>query len=172
MTTEKRSKFIETLLEAYNTGIFKIVWSSSGFTMAVDSKRKELIPEINDEEFVDYAFSIIKMVIDLADGREIAEEKTRDLELARLIFEKEDDLRNHLFIKRNSKMDCFKLLEYELIAHRSEENPINIEANSAIVRIVTEKNDMEDSHAFEISRRDLNAMINKLMELKEKIDIL
>lgn len=31
---------------------------------------------------------------------------------------------------------------------------------------------MEDSHAFEISRRDLDAMINKLMELKEKIDVL
>ena len=82
------------------------------------------------------------------------------------------DLKNHLFIKRNSKIDCFKLLEYELIAHRSEEKPINIEANSAILKIVTEKNDMEDSHAFEISRRDLDAMINKLMELKEKIDVL
>ena len=170
MTEEKRSKFIEALLEAYNAGIFKIVWSSSGFTMALDSKRKELIPEINDEEFVDYAFSIIKTVIDLADGREIAEEKTQDLEIAQLIFEKEYDLKNHLFIKRNSKIDCFKLLEYELIAHRSEEKPINIEANSAILKIVTEKNDMEDSHAFEISRRDLDAMINKLMELKEKMD--
>ena len=71
------------------------------------------------------------------DGREIAEEKTQDLEIAQLIFEKEYDLKNHLFIKRNSKIDCFKLLEYELIAHRSEEKPINIEANSAILKIVT-----------------------------------
>ena len=39
MTEEKRSKFIEALLEAYNAGIFKIVWSSSGFTMALDSER-------------------------------------------------------------------------------------------------------------------------------------
>ena len=171
MTAEKRNKYAEVLLDSYNAGIFKIVWSSSGFTIAVDSKRKELIPEVNDEEFIDYAFSVIKIVIDLADGRETAEEKERDLEVARLIFEKEYDLKNHLFIKRNCKTDCFKLLEYELIAHRSEENPINIEANSVILKIVTEKNDAENSHAFEISRRDLEDMINKLVELKEKIDI-
>ena len=70
MTAEKRNKYAEVLLDSYNAGIFKIVWSSSGFTIAVDSKRKELIPEVNDEEFIDYAFSVIKIVIDLADGRE------------------------------------------------------------------------------------------------------
>lgn len=59
-----------------------------------------------------------------------------------------------------------------MIAHRSEENPINIEANSAILKIVTEKNDIETSHTFEISRRDLDDMLNKLVELKEKIDVL
>lgn len=172
MNIEKRNKFAEVLLNAYNAGILKIVWSASGFTIAVDSKRKELIPEVNDEEFVDYAFSVIKKVIDLADGREEAEEKEQDLETARLIFEKESDLKHHLFIKRNSKIDCFKLLEADLIAHRSEENPINIEANSAILKIVTEKNDIETSHTFEISRRDLDDMFNKLVELKEKIDVL
>ena len=150
MNIEKRNKFAEVLLNAYNAGILKIVWSASGFTIAVDSKRKELIPEVNDEEFVDYAFSVIKKVIDLADGREEAEEKEQDLETARLIFD----------------------LEADLIAHRSEENPINIEANSAILKIVTEKNDIETSHTFEISRRDLDDMLNKLVELKEKIDVL
>ena len=55
MTAEKRNKYAEVLLDSYNAGIFKIVWSSSGFTIAVDSKRKELIPEVNDEEFIDYA---------------------------------------------------------------------------------------------------------------------
>lgn len=172
MDTGRKNNYAEILLDAYNKGIFKIVWGSSGFMMAVDSKRKDFIPEVQKEDFVNYAFSVIKKVIDIADGRERYEESEPDIETARYIYEREYDLKNHLFIKRNSKIDCFKMLEYEIIAHRSEENPINIEADSAILRVAMEKNDEETSHTFEISRRDLNDIIDKLMELKEKMDIL
>ena len=63
MDKEKRNKYSKVLLNAYQEGVFKIVWSTSGFSMAVDSKRKEMIPEIKKEDFVEYAFSIIKMVV-------------------------------------------------------------------------------------------------------------
>ncbi len=172
MDKEKRNKYSEILLNAYQNNIFKIVWSTSGFSMAIDSKRKEMIPEVKDEDFVEYAFSIIKMVIDLAEEKEIDEKYEGDLETAKIIFDKERDLKNHLYIKRNSKIDCFKLLDYEIISHRNEDNPTDIEATSAIVKIVIEQEDDETSYTFETSRRDLEDIIDKLVELKEKLDII
>ncbi len=172
MNKEKRNKYSEVLLNAYQNGVFKVVWSTSGFSMAIDSKRKEMIPEIKEEDFVEYAFSIIKMVIDLAEERKIDEKYEGDLEIAQIIFDKEYDLKNHLYIKKNSKINCFKLLEYEIISHRSEDNPIDIMATSAIVKMIIEKEDDETTYAFETSRRDLENIIDKLVELKEKIDII
>ena len=119
MDNEKRKIYSEVLLNAYQNGVFKVIWSTSGFSMAIDSKKKEMIPEIKEEDFVEYAFSIIKMVIDLAEEKKTNEKYEGDLKIAQIIFDKEHDLKNHLYIKRNSKIDCFKLLEYEIISHRS-----------------------------------------------------
>ncbi len=52
MDKEKRNKYSKVLLNAYQEGVFKIVWSTSGFSMAVDSKRKEMIPEIKKEDLI------------------------------------------------------------------------------------------------------------------------
>ena len=172
MDKEKRIKYSEALLNAYQNGVLKIVWSTSGFSIAIDSKRKETIPEIEEEEFVEYVFSVIKIIIDLAEEKEIDESYKNDLETAKKIFDKEHDLKNHLYIKRNSKIDCFKLLEYEIISHRSEDNPSNIGATSAIVKMVIEKGDDESTCTFEISTRDLEDMIAKLVEIKEKIEMI
>lgn len=169
---EKRRKYAEVLLNAYQDGVFKIVWSPSGFSLAIDSRAKELIPEFKEEDFVEYAFSIIKMVINLAEEKETNESNQEDSETARMIFDKESDLKNHLYIKRNSKIDCFKLLEYEIISHRNEDTPDKIEATSAILKLVIEKKDDEKSYSFEASSRDLEDIIEKLTTLKEKIDMI
>lgn len=172
MDKEKKIKYSEALLNAYQNGVLKIVWSVSGFSIAIDSKRKETIPEIKEEEFVEYAFSVIKIIIDLAEEKEIDENYKNDLETAKKIFDKEHDLKNHLYIKKNSKIDCFKLLEYEIISHRSEDNPTNIEVTSAIIKMVIERGDDESTYTFETSRRDLEDIIAKLIEIKEKIEMI
>ncbi len=172
MDKEKRDKYAEAMIRAYQNGVFKIIWSVSGFSMVIDSKRKELIPEVKEEDFVEYAFSIINMVVDLAEERAIDEKYEEDLEIAKLIFEKEYDLKNHLYIKKNSKIDCFKVLEYEIISHRNEEDPTKIEATSAIVKMIIENEDEETLDTFEVSRRDLDDIIDKLTELKDKIEII
>ena len=56
--------------------------------MAIDSKKKEMIPEIKEEDFVEYAFSIIKMVIDLAEEKKTNEKYEGDLKIAQIIFDK------------------------------------------------------------------------------------
>lgn len=172
MDKEKKIKYSKALLSAYQNGVLKIVWSTSGFSIAIDSKRKGTIPEIKEEEFIEYAFSVIKIIIDLAEEKEIDENYKNDLEIAKKIFDKEHDLKNHLYIKKKSKIDCFKLLEYEIISHRSEDNPINIEATSAIVKMVIEKGDDESTYTFETSIRDLEDIIAKLVEIKEKIEMI
>lgn len=172
MDKDKRNKYSEILLNAYQNGVLKIVWSTSGFSMAIDSKRKETIPEIKEEEFVEYAFSIIKLVVDLAEEKKVDENYKNDLETAKIIFDKEHNLKNHLYIKKNSKIDCFKLLEYEIISHRNEDNPTDIEATSAVVKMVIEKGDEESTYTFETSRRDLEDIIDKLVELKKKLEMI
>lgn len=169
---EKRNEFAKALIDAYYNGIFKIVWSVSGFSIAIDSKRKELLPEVKEEEFVDYAFSIIKMVINLAENKDIEKYEECDFEIAKKIYENEYDLKNHLCVKKNSKMECFKLLEYEIISHRNAENPVNIEVNSIIIKVMTEKDDDENAYSFELSRRDLEDIIDRLIEIREKMNIL
>lgn len=108
--------------------------------------------------------------MDLSEDKDAGNIPKDDLETAKAIYNQEKDLKNHLYIKRKSKINCFKLLESQLISYRNEENPKEIEVNSAIIKIVTEKDDDDISYAFEISRRDLGDIIDKLVELKEKID--
>ena len=168
MNKEKRNKYSEILLNAYLNGVFKIVWDTSGFSIAIDSKRKEMIQEVKEEDFVEYAFSIIKMVVDLAEERKIGEINEDDLKTARIIFDKERDLKNHLYVKKSSKIDCFKLLEYEIISHRNEDNPTNIEVTSAIVRMVIEKNNDETVYTFETSRRELALWLDKTESEKSR----
>ena len=93
-----------------------------------------------------------------------------ELKVAREIYNHEKDLRNHLFVKRNSKIKCFRLLETQIISYRNDENPKEIEVNSAIIKLMLEKDDDDISYAFEISRRDLDEIIDNLIELKEKMD--
>lgn len=172
MNKDKRDKYAEVLLNAYNSGLFKIVWNTSGFSLGIDPKRKELIPELKEKEFIEYAFSIVKIVVDLAEDKDVGDMPENDLATAKVIYEQENDLKNHLYIKRNSKINCFKLLESQIISYRNEENPKEIEANSAIIKVVMEKDDDDTSYTFEISRRDLGNIIDNLIELKEKLDYL
>lgn len=172
MDKERKKEYAEILLNAYNNDVLRIIWSTSGFSIAVNPKKKEFIPEIKEDDFVEYAFSIIKLVAALAEDRGVDDEEENDIETARIIFEKEDNIKEHLYIKRTSKLDCYKLLEYEIISHRDEENPVNVSATSAILRMVIEKDEDEIRYAFEISRRDLEEIIDKLIELKEKISII
>ena len=58
------------------------------------------------------------------------------------------------------------------MSYRSKENPADIKATAAIMKIVTEKEDDETSCVFEISKRDLEDMIDRLIELKEKMDVI
>lgn len=41
MDNEKRKIYSEVLLNAYQNGVFKVIWSTSGFSMAIDSKKKK-----------------------------------------------------------------------------------------------------------------------------------
>lgn len=162
MKQEKKDKYAKVLLHVYQSGLLKIVWTISGFSLGMNPNGKEIVSELKEKEFIDYAFSIIKIVM------ELAEEET--IEDAREIYKQEKDLKNHLYIKRNTKIHCFKRLESQIISYRKEENPKEIEADSAIIRMLIEKEDEDTSCVFEISRRDLGEMIDYLTELKEKLD--
>ena len=50
-----------------------------------------------------------------------------------------------------------------------DENPKEIAVNSAIIKMMLEKDDEDKSFSFEISQRDLNEIIDKLTELNEKM---
>ncbi|NBJ91238.1 hypothetical protein [Parablautia muri] len=131
------------MLSGFNSGLLEILWNTSGFTLRVDPKRKEVIPELKEKEFIDYAFSIIRMVADLAEGKSTEDALEKDLETASEIYARENDLKNHLYVKRNSKINCFKHFESQIISYRNEENPKEIAVNSAIVRVMTEMEDEE-----------------------------
>ena len=77
-----------------------------------------------EEGFSEYTASIVRLVIDLVEGKETDEENEKDLETAKVILDHEYDIKNHLYIRQNSKIDCFNLLEYEIISQRNEDNPI------------------------------------------------
>lgn len=172
MDIEKRNQYAEALLNAYQNEVLKIIWSTSGFSIAINQKKKELLPESKEEEFIEYTFAIAKMVIELAEGKHINKENEGDFKTALVIFENEFDLKNHLYIKKNSKLDCYKLLEWEIISHRNEDNPKDVEVTSAIIKMVIERDSDDISYSFEASRRDIEDMIAKLLELKEKMDLI
>lgn len=171
MEKEKRNLYADVLLDAYNKSLIKIIWSTSGFSLGIDSKSKDLIPEFKENDFVSYAFSIIKIVVSIAEGKEIKNEPI-DIEIAQKIYQKEYDLKNHLYIKKNSTIDSYKMLEYEIISHRNKDNPNIIEADSAVIKMVTERGKNETTYIFEISKRDIRDIIAVLTELSDRIDII
>ena len=50
MNAEKKHQYAEALLQAYNSGVLKIVWNTAGFSLGVDPKRKEEIPELKEQK--------------------------------------------------------------------------------------------------------------------------
>ena len=170
MKQEKKDKYAKVLLHVYQSGLLKIVWTISGFSLGMNPNGKEIVSELKEKEFIDYAFSIIKIVMELAEEETIEDVSETDLEIAREIYKQEKDLKNHLYIKKNSKINCFRFLRTQIISYRNEENPKEIEANSAIIKMIMENDDDDESCTFEVSRRDLGDIIEQLMELKEKMD--
>lgn len=169
---DKKKEYANVLLDAYHNNLFKIVWNTSGFSLGIDPKKRKMFPELKEKEFIEYAFSIIKIVADIAEDKVSEDISEDELKIAREIYNLENDLRNHLFIKRNSKINCFRLLETQIISYRNDENPREIEASSAIVKVIAEKDDDDISYAFEISQRDLDEILDNLIELKEKMESL
>ncbi len=166
----KKNEYAKALVNAYSDGLLKIVWNTSGFSLGVDPQKKDLLPELKEKEFVEYVFSIVKIIAHLAEDKEGTGIPEDDLKIAKEIYAKESDLKNHLYIKKNSKINCFKLLETQIISYRNEENPKEIAANSAILKMIAEKDDEDISSIFEISKRDLGELIEKLAGLKEMMD--
>jgi len=167
---DKQNEYAEILLNAYHNNLLKIVWNISGFSLAINSQGIDILPELKEKSFTEYAFSIIKIVADMAENRESKNVSENDLKVAKEIYMKENDLKNHLYIKKNSMINCFRLLETKIISYRNEEDPKEVDANSAIIKMMMEKDDDDISYTFEISRRDLGDIIDKLIVLKEKMD--
>ena len=61
-------------------------------------------------------------------------------------------------------------LECQIISYRNDKNPKETDADSALIKIITEKDDKDSSVSFEISRRDLGEVITYLEEIKAKMD--
>ncbi len=93
----KKNEYAKVLINAYNSGLLKIVWNTSGFSLGIDPKKKDLLPELKEKEFVEYVFSIIKIVASLAEDKEIEGVSEDDLTTAKDIYGKEGDLKNHLY---------------------------------------------------------------------------
>lgn len=172
MVRDKKENYAEVLLNAYNNKLLRIIWNTFGFSLGVDAKKEGLIPELKEEKFRQYAFMIIRTVAALAENEKIEDISEDDLKIAKAVYAQEKDLKKHLYIKRNSKVNCFKFLESQIISYRNEKNPAQIDADSAILNIKTEKDDEDSSISFEVSKRDLEDMIDHLTELKAKMDMI
>lgn len=167
---DKKDKYAEILLTAYNEGVFKILWNTSSFSIGVNHRRKDMFPELKDENFKKYIIYIISIIRRMAEDEEIENISENDLKVAKEIYAQEKDLKNHLYVRENSKINCFRFLQAQIISYRNEENPEKIEANSAIIKMAMENDDDDESYTFEVSRRDLEDIIEQLIELKEKMD--
>lgn len=164
--------YADILLNAYQQKILMIKWNKTGFTVAVDETKADMISEIGKDEFVDYTFRIVRKVVDLVEGKSINDLSEKDKKVAEYIYENEPDLKNHLSVKKNSKLDSFRGMETQIISYRKESSPEEVEVSSAIVKITTEDSETDKSTVFELSRRDLTELIEELIELKEKLDSL
>ena len=102
MAQETKNAYQQVLINAYQKGFLELLWNSSGFSLGIDPKRKKMIPEFNDKEFVEYVFSVLKLVVAIAEGEDLKDIPQSDLEAATIIYNQEYDLKNHLYIKKNS----------------------------------------------------------------------
>ena len=67
----KKNEYAKALVNAYSDGLLKIVWNTSGFSLGVDPQKKDLLPELKEKEFVEYVFSIVKIIAHLAEDKDL-----------------------------------------------------------------------------------------------------
>lgn len=173
MEKENKKIYSQRLLEAYRDEDLKLLWSTSGFSIAFNPQAKKEIKNLKNKEFVKYVFDICKVVSDIVQDNTLNEQiEAEDLEVANEIISEEFDLKNHLYIKKHATIECFKVFEYEIVSHMDIDNPTDIAASAAIIKIDTDLQDKDEKLIFEITRRDLKAFIAKLSELDLKLDLL
>lgn len=49
---DKKQEYSKILLNAYNNDLFKIIWNISGFSLGIDSKRKDNFPELREKNLL------------------------------------------------------------------------------------------------------------------------
>lgn len=173
METEKKKTYSQLLLEAYGNDDLKVIWSTSGFAISINPQKKNEITEFKDKDFIKYIFDIFKNVSNIVEDIGVSEQiDEEDLETAKAIVKEESDLKNHLYIKKHASVECFKVFEYEIVSHMNNDDPTEIAASSAIIKIDADLQDKEEKLIFEISRRDVKELITKLTELDQKLDLL
>lgn len=170
---ENNGNYIDKFLEFYQNGLIKIIWSANGFSIAVDAESKDKLQEFQDEKFIDTAFSVIKIVSKMANNKDIDFEDSglskKYIEVAKIILDSEPDLENHLAVKRLSINNNYRVMEYDIVAHRNRNKPDEIVVNAALLKFMC-SDEEEKRFIFEVSRRDVNELINQLTELSEKLE--
>ena len=95
-----KNEYGNVLLNAYSRGLLKIVWNTSGFSLGIDQQKRDMLPELKEKKFIEYVFSIIKIVAHMAEDKESSDISEDKLKIAREIYNHEKDLKNHLYIKK------------------------------------------------------------------------
>ena len=107
MKQEKKDKYAKVLLHVYQSGLLKIVWTISGFSLGMNPNGKEIVSELKEKEFIDYAFSIIKIVMELAEEETIEDVSETDLEIAREIYKQETAFKKSSLYKKKYQNSLF-----------------------------------------------------------------
>lgn len=106
----------------------------------------------------------------MAEDKEIENLPEDDLKVAKEIYAQEKDLKNHLYIKENSKINCFRFLRTQIISYRNEENPKEIEANSAIIKMIMENDIVFLNNNYE-NYQEIEHYFNKIAKKFDAIQI-
>lgn len=164
-------KYGNFMYEQLRNETILVSWRKKGFSLRLVNEN--ILDDLESkEEFIDTAFFILK------NARSYMEEKSIDeayVEYIKKLIDNVPYLKNNFMVYKSSGSYILEEYDYEILTKRDNEDINNVVGYSSQVSLnATHSNDSDKmkTMTFEISSHDLDKLISKLIEAKEKIDLL
>ncbi|MUT64919.1 hypothetical protein [Paenibacillus sp. NEAU-GSW1] len=177
MTLEQFRRYVELFSQFYKDGKVGAKWGREQVyfrpTIDLDEELPKIDSTFSEEEFVDVAFIILKVVRDLSNGvssKNIDEAKIQII--SEIFLNQNEDVLEHARIRSTSVINTFEEIDYEIATKRSKEDPNYIIGTSVILSLVYNDSIKPDSNhrfALELSTKELKEIVKVLEEAVDTI---
>lgn len=180
MPSEKFMKYVELFSQFYKEDKVSAKWGKELLSFRpsinLEEELKKIDPSYNEEEFVDVAFTILRVIRDFSNGVSPKADEEKVQIITEVFLSNNHDILEHVRIHASSVVNTFEDIDYEVTTKRSKKDPNIVISKSIVLSLIYNdpmKPDTNNRFALEISTKELKEIMKALedaLETIEKID--